>query len=66
MTAREEIRDSEPTIGDLAMLVARLIRQVCLHDPANPVAAKAMDYLQRKDLAGSVLREIQQRKGGAK
>lgn len=47
----------EPTIADLAMLVARLIRQVRNHMPRNPVAMKAMDYLRRHDLYGSVLRE---------
>lgn len=40
------------------MLVARLVQQVRKHDPSNEVAEKAMDYLRRKDLAGSVLREI--------
>lgn len=54
--------DSKPKVGDLAMLVARLVHQVRIHDANNDVAAKAMDYLRRKDLAGSVLREM---KGGA-
>ncbi len=51
--------EGPPTIGDLGMLVARLVRQVRKHDPKNDVAEKAMDYLRRKDLTGSVLREIE-------
>ena len=51
----------DPRVGDLAMLVARLIQQVRHQDPQNDVAEKAMDYLRRKDLRGSVLREIEQR-----
>jgi hypothetical protein len=54
-----------PTIGDLAMLVARLVHQVRRFDADNPTAAAAMDYLRRKDIAGSVLREITS-KGGVK
>lgn len=59
-TSKEECDQEKrrPTIGDLAMLVARLVQQVRKHDPSNEVAEKAMDYLRRKDLAGSVLREI--------
>ena len=48
---------SLPTIADLSMLVARLVQQVRKHDPANSVAESAMDYLRRKNLAGSILRE---------
>lgn len=51
--------EDAPTIGDLAMLVARLVRQIRNHDPSNDVAVKAVDYLRRKDLASSVLREIE-------
>lgn len=47
----------QPTIADLAMLVSRLVQQVRKHDPTNDVAEKAMDYLRRKDLTGSILRE---------
>lgn len=55
---------TEPTIGDLAMLVARLVQQVRRFDASNDVAEKAMDYLRRKNIAGAVLREIKA-KGGA-
>lgn len=50
-----------PTITDLAMLVARLVQQVRKHDVTNDVAEKAMDYLRRKDLVGSILREATER-----
>lgn len=50
----------EPTIADLAMLVARLIRQVRKHDAGNEVAEKAMGYLRRHDLQGSILRKFTQ------
>lgn len=45
------------------MLVARLVQVVRRHDQNNDVAEKAMDYLRRSDLAGSVLREIKTRHG---
>lgn len=48
----------QPKVSDLAMLIARLVRQVRKNDPDNPVAAKAMDYLRRHDLRGSILREV--------
>jgi hypothetical protein len=50
--------EGPPTIADLGMLVARLVQQVRKHDPENDVATKAMDYLRRKDLQGSILREM--------
>jgi hypothetical protein len=48
----------EPKIADLCMLVARLVQQVRRFDPTNNVAEKAMDYMRRKELGPSVLREI--------
>ena len=48
----------EPTIADLAMLVARLVRQVRQFDATNPLADKAMDYLRRKNLCSAILRDI--------
>lgn len=50
--------DREPKVGDLVMLVSRLVQQVKKHDPENDVAKKAMDYLKRKDLMPSILREF--------
>lgn len=45
------------SIADLAMLVRRLVQQITKHEPENDVAEKAMEYLQRKDLIGSIVRE---------
>ena len=50
--------DNEPTIADLAMLVARLVQQLRHYDPNNGVASKAMDYLRRRNLTASILREV--------
>lgn len=47
----------EPTIGNIAMLVGRLVQQVRRLEPNNPVADKAMDYLRRCDLTPSLIRE---------
>lgn len=55
-TRRVKAVEDPPTIADLGMLLARLVQQVRKHDPQNDVADKAMDYLRRKDLAGSILR----------
>lgn len=51
------VKPDEPTVPDLAMLVARLIYQVGRFDPGNDTAKKAMDYLRRKNLQQSVLRQ---------
>jgi hypothetical protein len=51
---------SAQQVGNLAVLVARLVKQVRKHDPLNDVAAKAMDYLRREELDGSILRGIKQ------
>jgi hypothetical protein len=51
---------SAQQVGNLAVLVIRLVRQVRKHDPLNDVAAKAMDYLRREELDGSILRGIKQ------
>jgi hypothetical protein len=53
--SRDEL--SEPRISDLTLLVGRLVQQVRKHDSSNPVAEKAMDYLRRKNLSASILRE---------
>jgi len=53
----------EPRITDLVMLVGRLVQQVRRHDIDNPVAAKAMDYLRRKSLSHSILREVRNQQG---
>lgn len=53
----------EPRTADLVMLVGRLVQQVRKHDAANPVAEKAMDYLRRKELSPSILREVRNQQG---
>lgn len=60
-TSQTATKAEPPTIADLAMLVGRLVHQLGKHEPDNPVLQKAMDYLRRKDLAGSVLREIEKK-----
>ena len=56
---REELtsEEQEPRIADLVMLIGRLVQQVRRFDKDNPVAEKAMDYLRRKSLGPSILRE---------
>lgn len=48
----------EPRISDLVMLIGRLVHQVRKHDVSNPVSESAMDYLRRKNLSASILREV--------
>lgn len=55
--------ENEPTIGDLVMLVGRLVQQVRRFDAQNDVAEDAMDYLRRKNLSASFLREFKARHG---
>jgi hypothetical protein len=50
--------DNEPKIGDLVMLIGRLIHQLNKFEPENPITAKAMDYLRRKNLSSAILREF--------
>ncbi len=52
---REERDELNAVIGDLAMLVRRLVRSID-HDPSG-LTALAMDYLKRKGLQGSPLRD---------
>ena len=42
---------------DMAMLIRRLCRVVGKHDANNTVRAQALDYLHRKGLGGSPLKE---------
>ena len=42
---------------DLVMLIRRLCRVVARHDANNTVRTQALDYLQRKGLGGSPLKE---------
>lgn len=43
---------------NLAMLVRRLCRRVWLKDRQDEVASKAMDYLKREGLEGSIIRAM--------
>jgi hypothetical protein len=44
--------------ANLSILVARLVQQVRKHDVNNDVANKAMDYIKRANLDGSILRGV--------
>jgi hypothetical protein len=46
-----------PVVDELAMLVRKLVRHVRKASPDNNMATMAMDYLERKGLAGSPLRD---------
>ncbi len=50
--------DTAKQVADLAMLVARLVKQIRQQDEKNPVAERAMDYLRRKELFPSILRGV--------
>lgn len=50
-------------VGNLVILVGRLIQQVRKHDPDNDVVEKALDYLKRANLEPSILRGIKDRQG---
>jgi hypothetical protein len=63
ITSCDDEVPSAPTIGDLAMLVARLCRHVEDTPAGRDIKEKALDYLRRKDISGSVLREIQSSMG---
>lgn len=48
---------AEATVDDLASFVRQLVRSLRKAKPDSPLAARAMDYLQRHDLMGNVLRD---------
>lgn len=45
------------TLDDLAMIVRRLVRRLRRHEPDSALARTAVDYLRRKGLQGSPLRD---------
>lgn len=45
-------------VGNLVMLVGRLVQQVRKHDSENKTVEQAMDYLRRANLNPSILRGI--------
>ena len=51
-----ETTEPPATVDDLAMLVRQLVHSLKIAKPDSKLAAKAVDYLQRKGLLGSVLR----------
>lgn len=53
----EEAEELQRNVGDLAMLVAQLVRALRKAAPEHELPARALDYLQREGLCGSPLRE---------
>ena len=49
--------DGSARADDMALLIRRLCRVVAKHDASNTIRAQALDYLHRKGLGGSPLRE---------
>lgn len=52
------LEQSETIVDDLAQLVTRLVRQLRKAAPDNELSEKALDYLKRKELLGSPLRDM--------
>lgn len=52
------LEQSETIVDDLAQLVKRLVHQLRKAAPDNELSEKALDYLKRKELLGSPLREV--------
>ncbi|WP_206118763.1 hypothetical protein [Chromobacterium fluminis] len=52
----DEFESHPSQVGDLVMLIKQLVRSLCKAAPDNEMAARALDYLKRKDLLGSPLR----------
>ena len=50
-------RDDDDVVDDLAMMVRRLVHALSKASPGHALPAKAEDYLQRKGLQGSPLRD---------
>jgi len=56
--AQQDQLELEQVVDDLATLVLRLVRDLRKAAPDNELTAKALDYLKRKALTGSPLREF--------
>jgi len=52
------LEQSETIVDDLAQLVKQLVHQLRKAAPGNELSEKAMDYLKRKGLLGSPLRDM--------
>lgn len=50
-------------VGNLVLLVGRLVQQVRKHDSENQTVEQAMDYLRRANLQPSILRGIKKNLG---
>ena len=69
--SREEMSDAakytaEQHVGNLVMLVARLVQQVRKHESDNKTVEQAIDYLKRSDLQPSILRGVKDNLATAK
>ncbi len=53
----ERVQASEQKIGDMAMLIRQLSSALKKANPDSGLPKKAMDYLRRHSLQGSVLRD---------
>lgn len=56
-TEERQMIELRATVGDLSALVRRLVQTLTKAAPDNDLPAKAMDYLKRKGLQGSPLRD---------
>ena len=56
-TEERQMIELRATVDDLSALVRRLVQALTKAAPDNDLPAKAMDYLKRKGLQGSPLRE---------
>jgi hypothetical protein len=53
-----EVRELAGVVDDLAALTKKFVQRLSKAAPDNDLPAKAMDYLGRKGLQGSAMREI--------
>lgn len=56
--AQKDYADLEKITDDLANVVMRLSRALKKASPDNDLPEKAMDYLKRNGMAGTVLRDV--------
>lgn len=56
--AAKDYEELEKVVDDLAQIVKRLASSLRKATPDNDLPDKAMDYLKRKELLGSPLREV--------
>jgi len=56
--AAKDYEELEKVVDDLAQMVKRLARALRKSNPDTELPAKALDYLKRKELLGSPLREV--------